>query len=129
MNPVFEQIILVAIPILLPPLVGAVIFFVNAQLSKLPANQRVFVQQIVGSSVAAVEQSASGQLNDVGKKQLAIQFVEAELKHWNINIPESIVSSLIEEAVAFLPKTNTPEKVVEVAAPVPATAAVDVKKG
>ena len=105
-NPVFLQIILVAIPILLPPLVGLVIVWINSQLAKLPANQRAFLSTIVSDAVLAVEQAEkSSGMGGVDKKALAMQFIEAELQHWGINVPASIVSTLVESVVKLI---NTP---------------------
>lgn len=125
MNDPFLQVLLVAIPVLLPPLIGVIVVFVKAQIAKLPPNARDFVQQVVSTAVLTVEQTASDQLNNVGKKQLAIKTVMEELAHWKTSVPESIVSNLIEEAVSFLPPTNPQGRL----APVPSSVVVLDKTG
>ncbi len=105
MSTTFLDILLVVLPILLPPLVGAVVLFVKSQIARLPADLRVLVQSIVSTAVQAVEQTASNELNSAGKKQLAMEKVQITLAHYKINVPDGEISDLIEEAVAFLPPT------------------------
>lgn len=100
--PLALQILFAASPYLLPPLVAGCSYLVVQALSKLPAKQRPLVESVVRSSVSAVEQMASEQLNSAGKKQLAVEMVEKQLGHMGISVPDAVVNALIEEAVLAL---------------------------
>ncbi len=106
MSTTFLDVLLVVLPILLPPLVGAVVLFVKSQIARLPADLRVLVQAIVSTAVQAVEQTASNELNNAGKKELAMEKVKATLAHYKISVPDSEVSDLIEEFVSYLAPTH-----------------------
>ena len=109
----FTDVLLALAPYLVPPIVAILGYLIMNALAKLPAGQRTFIQGIVTTAVSAVEQEAGGNLNSAGKKQLAVEFVEKELALWHINIPASVVSTMIEEAVLELNRFSswsTPKK-------------------
>lgn len=106
MSPTVSQLLLALAPYLVPVLASVLVFLVKSAIEKLPVNQRFFVQSIVDTAVRATEQTASSVLTGSGKKQVAVEMVEAELAHWHINIPSSVVSALIEEAVSALPHSS-----------------------
>ena len=97
--------LIAAAPIYMPILIAVVSALYKLWVSKLPANQRPIVQAIVHTGVTTAAQVASDELNGTGKKELATQTIEQELAHWNIKVPESVISAMIEETVAELPKT------------------------
>jgi len=106
-------------PYLAPPIIAALVVLVKSAIDKLPANKRPFVADIVKTTVAAVEKMAADQLNGPGKKQMAIELVDAQLKHFGMEVPLPVTNALIEEAVLLL---KMPSVVVVHPAPV----AVDV---
>lgn len=106
-QPQVVSLLLALAPYLVPPLVAVLSVLVKNAFSKLPANQRDLIKQVAQTAVVATEQTASQALNGPGKKQLAVDFVETELSHWGIKAPSGLVSTLIEEAVAALPHTQT----------------------
>lgn len=97
--PAYMTIILSLSPILLPPLIAYLVVFVKARIAKLPADQRALISGIVSTHVAEVEQAASNALNGPGKKQMALEAIQAELSHWNIKVPDVVVNGLLEETV------------------------------
>jgi hypothetical protein len=96
------QILLALAPYVVPPLVALLVYLVKKAIDRLPANQRVVVSGIVRTSVAAADQLASDQLNGPGKRQVALEMIEAQLKHMHIDVPAPVVNALIEEAVLAL---------------------------
>lgn len=97
------SLLLALAPYLVPVLVSVLTVVVKAALDRLPASKRAFVKGIVHTAVVAVEQLADATLNGAGKKQMAAEFVQRELAHYHISVPASVISALIEEAVAALP--------------------------
>lgn len=100
MNAVVMQLILIALPIVLTPLVGLVVMWVQQFIAHLPANQRTFLATIANDVVLAVEQAEKNSgMSGVDKKALAMKLIMAELDHWGVKIPPEIISTLIESAV------------------------------
>lgn len=106
--------LIAAAPVYMPILIFLLTTLYQQWLSKLPANQRPVVQGAVSTAVAAVEQTASDVLNGPGKKQLAIEAVQSELAHWNIKVPQTVISAMIEEAVAAMNAVPAPAPAVAV---------------
>lgn len=105
MNPLLAALpmfLLSLAPYLAPPLIAFLTLLVTQAMAKLPANERDMVAQVVQTSVHATEQFASDQMNSVGKKQMATDFVEKELAYYKINVPDAMVSAMIEEWVSRL---------------------------
>ena len=103
--------LIAAAPVYMPILIALLTTLYKSWVSKLPENQRPVVQGVVSTAVSAVEQTTSDVLNGPGKKQAAIEAVQAELAHWNIKVPQPVLSAMIEEAVAAM---NAPQPVVAV---------------
>ena len=102
---VVAEWLIAAAPIYMPILIAVVAALYKQWVSRLPANQRPVVQAIVHTGVSNAEQVASAELNGPGKKELAIEIIEQELAHWNLSVPSSVISAMIEETVSELPKT------------------------
>lgn len=102
--PVLTQILIALAPYLVPLLVFLLGKAYQGFMAQLPANQRPVVQEIVKTAVVAAEKLSSDALNGPGKKQVAIDFIEQELDSWGIKVPSSVISSMIEQAVAALPQ-------------------------
>lgn len=123
MNQILTLLLALA-PYLAPPIIAALVVAVNSAISKLPANKRDFAAGVVNTVVAAVDQMASDQLNGPGKKQMALELIEKELKAFGMQVPESTVNALIEEAVK-LSKSSA----VVVAAPIAKSESIEVLPG
>ncbi len=89
-------------PYLAPPIIAALVVLVKSAIDKLPANKRPFVANVVKTTVAAVEKMAADQLNGPGKKQMAVEMIDAQLKHFGMEVPLPVTNALIEEAVLLL---------------------------
>lgn len=116
------QFLLALAPYLAPPIIAALVVLVQSAIAKLPANKRDFAANVVNTVVAAVDQMASDQLNGPGKKQMALELVEKELKAFGMQVPESTVNALIEEAVKL---SKSPAVVV--AAPVAKSVPIEIE--
>lgn len=71
--------------------------------SKLPAKQRTILANLVGTAVAAVEQkSPAAGLSPEEKKAMALSFIHAQLAHFNLSVPDSVIEPMLEESVLAL---------------------------
>ncbi len=115
-----NSILLAVLPIILPPLVGAVGVFYKQAVSKLPANLQPIISELAGQAVAASEQSLSGQPGAT-KFAAASTWLSGALSRYGITLSASEIKSFIEEAVYDL-KQSMPSApaVVPAAAPVAA---------
>jgi hypothetical protein len=102
MSPDTLALLLALAPYIVPPLVGVIVYLVKLGFDHLPANVHAMVVQAVQAGVKASEQMASPQLNGPAKKQLATEMIEKILATWHINVPASVISTMIESAVADL---------------------------
>lgn len=115
------QLILVLVPILLPPLVGLVVYFTKAQIDKLPANARAAAKQAAATAVTATEQVANDTLNNAGKKQQALAFATADLKKMGLSVDEGQLANLIEEVVYTLKQSQNAAAVTTTSLPIGTT--------
>lgn len=87
----------VTVLVALSPILGIILpFFYQLLMGKLPAQQRVLLQELVQAGVKAAES-----LNAPGdaKKQIAVESIAALCKEFGINASNSAISTLIEAAV------------------------------
>lgn len=103
---VIQQILEMAISILLPVILGFVVVWLRGQIqqgkAKLTAEQLSMAEAFVSSFVFAAEQSGlTEQISNVGeaKKEWVLQQVQAALTAKGINVDVEIISGLIEAAV------------------------------
>jgi hypothetical protein len=120
-----NQILAVVLPLVLPPLIGAVTLFVKGEIAKLPGNIEPVVSSLAGQAVAAVEQTMQGTAGDA-KFAAASYYLSASLKRIGISLDPNEIKSVIEEAVYYLNQAQGKSPVAaaapaEVAQPVPAT--------
>lgn len=93
--PNLAQVITVLVA--LSPILGIILpFFYQLLMSKLPAQQRTLLQELVQAGVKAAES-----LNAPGdaKKQVAIESIAALCKEFGISASDAAISTLIEAAV------------------------------
>lgn len=102
-----EQLILDALPILLPVLIAVLTYVVKSAIERLPSNKQTFVRDIVYTMVTATEQQAGAAVSGPTKKQEVLAQVMSTLSHFHMSVPESFVSALIEETVFALNQTKT----------------------
>src|SRR5258708_5279647 len=93
-------------PYLAPPIIAALVVLVKSAIDKLPANKRPFVANVVKTTVAAVEKMAADQLNGPGKKQMAVEMVDAQLKQDRKSTRLNSSHQIISYAVFCLKKKN-----------------------
>jgi len=90
-------------PLYVPVLLAFLTVFVTNVFARMPASARSVVATIVQTAVNAVEQTAAGKgLTPEEKKALALQFIHDQLAHFKLNVPDSVVIPLLEEAVLIL---------------------------
>jgi hypothetical protein len=89
-------------PYIVPVLIAVLSVVVKAAFDQLPANLHGQVLRVAHTAVQAVEQVASETLSGPGKKQLAIEMVMRQLAAMHINVPEPVISDVIESAVYAL---------------------------
>lgn len=125
MNPFLLQLLAILAPYIVPFILAGLWFLIRRALDLIPTNVRPLLASIVTDAVRAVEQLAATELNDAGKKALAIKFVEEELAHFHIDIPTSIISTMIESAVHEL--NNPPTFVSPVVSPTKVMPAIETR--
>jgi Bacteriophage holin of superfamily 6 (Holin_LLH) len=98
-----EQLIIVLIPILLPPIISLSVLMYQHLLQHVPDKQRQVVQQVVNTVVPAVEQIAAKELlNSPAKKQKALEMATEMLHNLHINVSQEALSAMIEATVYAL---------------------------
>lgn len=97
--PTFAEVLLALAPYLVPLIVSVLVMVVRSMIEKLPAQQRAFVAGIVQSSVAAIEQTSTMDLNGPAKKQMALELIEKQLSHFHVSVSSAVIEALLEEAV------------------------------
>jgi LL-H family phage holin len=110
-----NQILAIVLPIVLPPLVGAVTLFYKKEIAKLPANIQPIIDTLANQAVSAAEQSLSGAAGEA-KFAAASNWLVASLSHYGVKLSDTQVKSALEQAVYYL-KLNKAE------APAPAATA------
>ena len=97
-----EQLLLLLIPVLLPPIISLSVVLYQHLIQSLPQRKQALVQQVVNAVVPAVEQGATATLNSADKKQAAMQMATNMLKSLHVNVSPEVVSCMIEAAVYAL---------------------------
>ena len=97
-----DQLILLLVPILLPPIISLSVVLYQHLMQGLPQRKQALVQQVVNAVVPAVEQGTANALHGSDKKQAAMQMATAMLKSLHINVSQDMVSCMIEAAVYTL---------------------------
>lgn len=113
----YEQLILVAVPILLPILIGMITVWVHAAIQKLPPNKQAFVSGIVNTAVTSAEQQYGNSVSGDAKRIEATQKISDVLAHYNMKVPPQVVDDLLESAVYALKQTQTGATIVSTSLP------------
>jgi type II secretory pathway component PulM len=101
-DPFVQQILLTLSPIVIPVLIAYLTVLVKKAFEKMPAKQRATLAAIVQTAVNAVEQTSFGSETPEEKKLAAMNMIEASLKHFGLNVPQSVIEPFLEEAVLIL---------------------------
>src|SRR6266568_9192762 len=111
-------------PFIVPILAALLTLIVKACFEKMPSSQRAILSKIVGTAVSAVEQSSDPLATPVEKKAKAIAAVTAQLEHFGIKAPLSVVDPMIEESVLLvnMAKDNVAQPVLVAQRPMPGNA-------
>jgi hypothetical protein len=113
-----NQILALVLPLILPPLIGAVTVFAKGQIAKLPANVQPVVSSLASQAVAAVEQTMQGQAGSA-KFSAASYFLSASLKRIGVTLDPNEIKTVIEEAVYYLNQSQGKSPVAAAPQPVP----------
>jgi hypothetical protein len=122
--PVWFQIAIVLLPIVLPPLTALVALVYQRLLQGLPAQKRAIVEQIVGTVVPAIEQTADNTMSNPEKKKAAMDLASSMLGHLNLNVSSDMLSGMIEATVFALNQSKNAQVVVTQASPLATNKAV-----
>jgi hypothetical protein len=97
-----EQLIILAIPIVLPPLVALSAVMYRHLLQSVPEKKRELIEKVINTVVAAIEQSAPAVVGNQEKKQAAMNMASEMLANLHINASPATLSTMIEAAVYAL---------------------------
>lgn len=125
----FQQIsplLLTLAPIVIPVLLAYLTTAVRSAYEKMPSRARSILANIVQTGVAAAEQTGFGKFNGAEKKLVAMNAIHAELAHYHLYVPDSVIDPVLEEAVFMLniasgSLVKLPSPAAVKAAPAPAT--------
>jgi hypothetical protein len=81
--------------------IAAIIWLYHLIVSKLPENQRFFIEYAATKAVHAVEQAMNGASSSM-KKQDAVRRMQDYLHHFGIQVPDSLIDTAIESAVKLM---------------------------
>lgn len=109
MSDTFWQFAVAFGPIVLPVIWAITVALYKYTLEGLPTRQRAFLQNIVYTCVAAVEQRGSD-MTSAQKKALAFDFIHANLNHFKVRVPDAVIESFLEEAVLVIGHKPLPAK-------------------
>jgi Bacteriophage holin of superfamily 6 (Holin_LLH) len=115
--PTWFQITLVLLPIVLPPLTALAALLYQRLLQRLPAQKRAIVEQIVGTVVPAIEQTATDTMSSPEKKKAAMDLASSMLGHLNVSVSPDMLSGMIEAAVFALNQSKNASTVITQASP------------
>jgi len=115
--PTWFQITLVLLPIVLPPLTALAALLYQRLLQRLPAQKRAIVEQIVGTVVPAIEQTATDTMSSPEKKKAAMDLASSMLSHLNVSVSPDMLSGMIEAAVFALNQSKNASTVITQASP------------
>lgn len=97
-----EPLLLTLAPIVVPILLAYLTTAVRAAFDRMPGNQRALLASIVSTGVTASEQTGFGKLTGDQKKQAALSAIHAQLSHFGLSVPDSVIVPMLEEAVMFV---------------------------
>ena len=115
--PVWFQIAIVILPVVLPSLTAMAALLYQRMLQGLPAQKRSIVEQIVNTVVPAVEQTADSAMSSPEKKKAAMDLASGMLGHLNVNVSPEMLSGMIEATVFALNQSKNAQVVVAQASP------------
>ena len=115
--PVWFQIALVLLPIVLPPLTALAALLYQRLLQRLPAQKRALVEQIANTVVPAIEQTATNTMSSPEKKKAAMDLASSMLNHLNVQVAPNMLSGMIEATVFALNQSKNASTVVMQASP------------
>ncbi len=92
--------VIAAVSSAMPFIVAVVMYLYKLANEFLPSKQRAFIDQLVQSSVQAVEQiNSDSKMSSDQKKALAVSMVQKALSEFHLSVPSSFIDTLIEESV------------------------------
>lgn len=98
-----QPVVLTILPLAVPVLMAWLSAILIKVFAHLPAKQRAFLSSVVGTAVAAVEQkSPAAGLSPAEKKVMALSYIHAQLAHFGLNVPDSVLEPMLEESVFVL---------------------------
>lgn len=95
-------LLLTLAPVVLPILFAYLTAAVRSFFEKLPTAQRATLASIVQTGVSAAEQTGFGKLNGAEKKLVAMNAIHAQLAHFKLSVPDSVIEPMLEEAVLIV---------------------------
>jgi hypothetical protein len=110
--PTWFQIAIVILPLILPPLTALAALIYQRMLQSLPAQKRAIVEQIVGTVVPAIEQTADSTMSNPDKKKAAMDLASGMLGHLNLTVSPEMLSGMIEATVFALNQSKNAQVVV-----------------
>lgn len=102
-----EQLALILIPLVLPPLVALSAALYHHLLTYVPAQKRALVEQAAHTAVTAVEQVAVVGMTGPDKKQAALHMASELLTHLHLSVPQEVLSAVIEATVYGLRQSKS----------------------
>lgn len=107
-----------------PPLLAAILAWltvlVKKAFEKMPSAQRALLSSIVQTGVAAAEQTGNWEgLTSAEKLSYAQRAIAAQLAHFGMSVPSSVIDPLIQEAVLIvnLAQSDGPTQVAKPSTP------------
>jgi Bacteriophage holin of superfamily 6 (Holin_LLH) len=97
-----EQLIILIIPLVLPPLVALSAVLYQHLLQRVPEKKRELIEKVIGTVVTAIEQTAPAIVGNQEKKQAAMNMASEMLAHLNIKASPATLSAMIESSVYAL---------------------------
>jgi excinuclease UvrABC helicase subunit UvrB len=113
----FNQVLALVLPLVLPPLIGAVGVFFKKEEAKLPQNLQPVISSLASQAVNATEQCLTGATSS-GKFAAAANFLSKSLSRFGVVLTPDEMKSVIEQAV-FVMKQSQPAPEAPVQAPQP----------
>jgi hypothetical protein len=98
----FQPFLLTIAPVVVPVLLAYLTVLVRTAFDKMPSAQRATLESIVQTGVSAAEQTSFGKLTGDQKKDLALSAIHAQLDHYGLSVPDSVIEPMLEEAVLLL---------------------------
>ena len=118
-----EQLIILVIPMVLPPLVALSAVLYQHLLQTVPEKKREMIEKVIGTVVTAIEQSAPAMVQNQEKKQAAMNMASEMLAHLHVNASPATLSAMIEAAVYALNQSKDAQTNVLHPSPLPQTKA------